>query len=75
MTYFNNEDILHLLISEGEESSSVELTPNITAELNENGELIGLEILEASLYMRDYLLETLQAKLLNLNFNKKAVAF
>jgi len=67
MTYFNNEDILHLLISEGKESSSVELTPNITAELNEHGELIGFEILEASSFLRDYFLETLQAKLLNLN--------
>jgi len=75
MKYFNNEDILYLLISEGEETSSVELSPNITAELNEHGELIGIEILEASSYMRDYLLDTLQAKLLNLNLKKRTVTY
>ncbi len=48
MIYFEEEDILHLVISEGEETGSVELSPNITAELNEKGELIGIEILDAS---------------------------
>lgn len=41
MTYFEKEDILHVRISEEHEVSSVELGPNITAELNEKGELIG----------------------------------
>ena len=31
---FKEEDILHLLISEEPESASVEISPNITAELN-----------------------------------------
>jgi uncharacterized protein YuzE len=44
----------------------VELSPNLTAELNEKGELIGLEILHASTFVRDVLLEGVQAKLLNL---------
>ncbi len=35
MTYFEKEDILHLVISDEAESGSVELSPNITAELNE----------------------------------------
>ena len=72
MTYFKDEDILHLFISEENESSSVELSPNITAELNENGELIGIEILEASSYIRDSILETAQAKMLDFTkpFNK-----
>ncbi|MBI5182005.1 MAG: DUF2283 domain-containing protein [Nitrospirae bacterium] len=30
------------------EANSIELSPNITAEMNERGELIGIEILEAS---------------------------
>jgi uncharacterized protein YuzE len=51
MTYFKDEDVLHLVISEENESNSVELSPNITAELNENGDLIGIEILEASSFM------------------------
>jgi uncharacterized protein YuzE len=66
MTYFKDEDILHIVISEEKEADSVELSPNITAELNESGELIGIEILEASSFLRDYILESSQAKLLKL---------
>ena len=66
MTYFEDEDILHIVISEGKESYSIELSPNITAELNESGELIGIEILEASSFLRDSILETTQAKILKL---------
>ena len=64
MNYFEEEDILHLVISEEEESNSVELSPNITAELNKNGELIGIEIIEASSFIRDSILESAQAKML-----------
>jgi uncharacterized protein YuzE len=67
MTYFQQEDILYFLISEGKEAGSVELSPNITAELDENGELLGIEILEASTFIRDFLLDAAQAKLLNLS--------
>jgi uncharacterized protein YuzE len=66
MTYFEQEDILHLAISDESEVNSVELSPNITAELNENGELIGLEILKASTFIRDSILESAQLKLLQL---------
>lgn len=66
MTYFKNEDILHLVVSEEREAGSIELSPNITAELNENGELIGIEILEASSFIRDSILESAQAKMLDI---------
>lgn len=66
MLYFSEEDVLHLVLSEGEEANSVELSPNITAELNQQGELIGIEILEASTFVRDAILEGVQAKILNL---------
>jgi uncharacterized protein YuzE len=66
MNYFKEEDILHLLISEEPEAGSVEISPNVTAELNATGELIGVEILNASTYIRDFILESAQAKLLNL---------
>lgn len=65
MTYFQQEDILHVLISEGDEAGSVELSPNITAELDEQGALLGIEILAASAFIRDFLLDTVQAKLLS----------
>ncbi|MCH8217820.1 MAG: DUF2283 domain-containing protein [Planctomycetes bacterium] len=67
LAYFEKDDILHLLISEGPESKSVELSPNITAELNDQGELIGIEILKASTFLRDSIVESVQAKVLGLH--------
>ena len=64
LTYFEKEDILHLAISDEPESGSIELSPNITAELNEKGELIGVEILNANSFFRDSILESIQAKML-----------
>lgn len=66
LSYFDQEDILHLAISEEEEANSVELSPNINAELNEKGELIGIEILNASTFVRDAIMEGVQAKVLHL---------
>jgi uncharacterized protein YuzE len=66
LNYFAEEDVLHLLIAEGEEAGSVEISPNITAELNADGDLIGVEILHASQFLRDSVLESVQAKLLGL---------
>jgi len=64
MVYFEKEDVVHLKISEGKEAQSVELSPNVTAELNDKGELIGIEILRASEFLRDTVAESVQAKLL-----------
>ncbi len=64
MQYFEQEDILHLLISDEPEANSVELGPNITAELNADGELIGVEILNASVFLRDTIMESIQFKML-----------
>lgn len=66
MVYFEENDILHLSVSDEPEAASVELSPNITAELNEQGELIGIEILNASSFIRDSILESAQARLLSL---------
>ena len=67
MRYFENEDVLHLAISQEPEAASVEIGPNITAELNHKGQLIGIEILNASSYIRDGILESVQAKMLQLS--------
>ena len=64
MQYFETEDILHINIQEGPEERSVEIAPNITVELDSSGQIIGIEILQASSYIRDNLLETVQGKLL-----------
>ncbi|MCL0096946.1 DUF2283 domain-containing protein [Dehalococcoidia bacterium] len=67
MAYFKEEDIIHLIVSDEKEMGSIEISPNITAELNEKGELIGIEILNASEFLRDSVLDDAQAKLLNLH--------
>ena len=64
MMYFEKDDVLHLAISDEPEAGSVELGPNITVELNDQGEMIGIEILEASRFIRDSIMESVQAKIL-----------
>jgi len=70
MVYFEENDILHLSISDESEAGSIELSPDVTIELNEKGDLIGIEIINASSFIRDSILESAQAKLLNLNANR-----
>ena len=72
MAYFEQEDILHLEISDEPEGGSIELNPNITVELNGNRELIGIEILNASTFIRDSILESVQAKILSLGKTRTA---
>ena len=64
MQYFEADDIIHINIQDGAEENSVELSPNITVELNAKGEIMGIEILHASSYIRDNVLDTVQGKLL-----------
>ena len=64
--YFEAEDILHLVITDEDEGRSVELNPNITVELNDRNEMIGVEILNASSFLRDAVLDSIQAKTLQL---------
>ncbi len=62
--YFEKEDVLHLVIADGPETRSLELAPNITVELGKDDELIGVEILNASSFLRDSILESIQARTL-----------
>ena len=66
MAYFEKDDILHLAISDEPEAGSVEVSPNITAELNASGQLIGIEIVNASAFVRDSIMESVQGKMLKL---------
>lgn len=66
MRYFEDDDILHLVVADGEEARSVELGPNITVELDENNQLLGVEIINASAFLRDAVLDSVQAKTLQL---------
>lgn len=66
MMYFEKEDVLHLSISDEAEMGSVEVGPNITVELNAKGEIIGVEILAASHFIRDSIMESVQARVLRI---------
>lgn len=66
MKYFEREDVLYWAISDDPETGSIEISPNITAEYNDKGELIGIEILKASDFIRDSIAESVQAKMLHL---------
>lgn len=66
MRYFEEEDILHIVVADGEETRSVELGPNITVELDDDNQLLGVEILNASAFLRDAVLDSVQAKTLQL---------
>lgn len=66
MMYFEKDDVLHLVVSDEPEAGSVELAPNITVELNAKGEMIGIEILEASRFIRDSIMDSVQARVLRL---------
>jgi uncharacterized protein YuzE len=64
LRYFDTDDVIHIQVADGPEANSVEISPNITVELDESGEIIGIEILNATEYLRDNILETVQGKLL-----------
>jgi uncharacterized protein YuzE len=66
VAYFEKDDVLHFAISDEPEAGSVEVSPDITAELNAKGELIGIEILNASRFLRDTVLDSVQARMLEL---------
>ncbi|HRQ38812.1 MAG TPA: DUF2283 domain-containing protein [Chloroflexota bacterium] len=72
--YFEKEDILHLVFTDERESNSIELGPNITAELNEKGELIGVEIVNATAFLRDSIMESIQFKMLQSPVNLRTAS-
>ena len=67
LTYFDQEDVLHLLLADGEEDNSVELSPAVTAELNAQGEVIGIENLQASVFVREAIQKLVHAQRLKLS--------
>jgi uncharacterized protein YuzE len=52
--YDDEEDILYLA-KEGEETEVVELSPGVNMELDGNGNLIGVELFQASRMFKDVL--------------------
>ncbi|MEW6674436.1 MAG: DUF2283 domain-containing protein [Nitrospirota bacterium] len=52
--FYDEEDILYLA-KEGKEAEVVELSPGVNMELDNNGNLIGVEVFKASYIFRDVL--------------------
>lgn len=63
MKYYSKDDVLYVMLRAGEEAKSVEIEPGVTAELNKGGELIGIEILDASAYLRKLIHDRLEPRL------------
>ena len=61
--YYPENEVLYVLIQAGEEAKSVEIEPGVTAELNKSGKLIGIEILDASKYLRKLIQQKLEPSL------------
>ena len=47
-TYDQHSDSLYIFAKEGQEEEARELVPGVNIELNNNGDIIGIEILRAS---------------------------
>lgn len=61
--YYPKDDVLYVMLQAGEEARSVEIEPGVTAELNKSGELIGIEILDASVYLQKLIPDRLELRL------------
>lgn len=64
MAYFEKEDILYLMVAPGPEVQSVELSPDVTVEMDAEGQILGIEILNASRFMRDSIMDSIQSQML-----------
>ena len=64
MVYFEQEDILHLMVAPGPEAQSIELSPDVTVEMDAEGQILGIEILNASRFMRDSIMDSSQSQML-----------
>lgn len=50
--YDKESDSLFIFVKEGEEESFEEAAPGVNLEMNEKGEIIGVEILNASRFLK-----------------------
>lgn len=63
LKYYEDSDVLYFFLKESMETKSLEAAPGITIELNDRNEIIGIEILDASKIMQEYILKTLSKDL------------
>ena len=52
VNYDTKSDILYIVAKKGMEEEFVEITPGVNVELDDKGEVIGIEILDASKFFK-----------------------
>lgn len=52
LNYDSKSDILYIAVKKGKEEEFVEIAPGVNVELDENGKVIGIEILNASNFLK-----------------------
>ena len=52
INYDSESDVLYIAVREGKEEEFVEIVPGINIELDDKGEVIGIEILNASEFLK-----------------------
>ena len=52
VNYDPKKDVLYIVTKKGKEEEFVEIAPNINVELDKKGEVIGIEILNASSFLK-----------------------
>jgi uncharacterized protein YuzE len=68
--YYPDTDMLYIELASGESTESEEVTPGIVLDFNENNQVIGIEIEDASKFIDLSTLEVSALPLTNLIFNK-----
>ena len=66
MAYFEKENVLHLMVADGPEAKCVELSPDVTVEMDAQGQFLGVEILNARRFLRDSRMDSIQGRMLHL---------
>ena len=52
VNYDSNADVLYIVAKKGKEEEFMEIAPGINVELDEKGEVVGIEILNASSFLK-----------------------
>lgn len=52
LNYDRRSDVLYIVIKKSKEEEFVEIAPGVNVELNDRGEVIGIEILNASSFLK-----------------------
>ena len=60
--YDTEADVLYLVCDEGEITGSIEISPGITVEFGDAGNILGVEILRASKTLTEKVIASLHAK-------------